>query len=879
MSSTGDPLMSDVVPAAPAAAPDASVLLLRALALPDAILEPTAGETLAAYLAAGGGAKKAVKAMADGYQGRTEMINLLAQWTDLAGGATPSTAAASSNPVAPVASSSSSGLSLITRLLQRAIVRRFDSVKADALLEQSSMQPAWLEALVQSGEWSAVFPELREKSPSSLFLRLCVGLVAEQQLDAQAAAGPLLKREVSLYDGENGSGAGGFYGGSIVTASVRASVLSDFTQFHNLVRSILLAMLDRAMGQNGSDATTVKQEDEMSAKMQHMSFDTLLGDLQRLASTSEYAYLYIQRCLSSLIASAPSDLTVLWKRVEQDVRQYVTHPPVPAVLASTSATSGVDLKNTGVFPLDLWLVGLKEEWLDVFTALHALYRTDQLSMLDVHRIYTRYQAEGERAPPVCAIRDKKFIRTLLTALFSGGDNATIMSESSGGAASARDKYIYLLAYACCVKDDRVCNIRLQKHLDAVSFSSAEFVTATAALRSGPVDRASFEATRAALTKLHDLTTTTQWGLRPNPLLRLIQQNLDVPIVAVAATMWIGAQLTDHAYYDTTYSSNVTPFFLSLLGTISNLHPLLRSTVFSLLSRTWSVSSSMEAFAGIGVKKLLLNVMVHLAHVGMVSEVIQLVAEEIPKGMDHSLVRHFVVQLLHTAAPPYSRLFLIGVLQILALPQTFTALQSMLTAYVKRESQASKTLQDPIISGAHVQSGAAAQLLAAAHVQPNTKAALRLLAAAEMSGQLPASTPSPPPVSTGQDEHATADGPSKKKLKTEEGAVKQEAPVLSKQDHLVQKLLHPAKRPPKPFQQVGTGHDASDSAVLDFCTLLRERPDLLTHSTTARGLVLREENVLMAIDDDPSMSVDTEPIPSGVLMEHIRTLDSYLALKD
>lgn len=72
-------------------------------------------------------------------------------------------------------------------------------------------------------------------------------------------------------------------------------------------------------------------------------------------------------------------------------------------------------------------------------------------------------------------------------------------------------------------------------------------------------------------------------------------------------------------------------------------------------------------------------------------------------------------------------------------------------------------------------------------------------------------------------------------------------------------------------------DGSESAVLDFCTLLHARPDLLRNSCDVRGMTLSDDGVLDE-DDTDSTSRPCPPMDDAQMHECMQTVDKYLAMR-
>jgi len=96
-----------------------------------------------------------------------------------------------------------------------------------------------------------------------------------------------------------------------------------------------------------------------------------------------------------------------------------------------------------------------------------------------------------------------------------------------------------------------------------------------------------------------------------------------------------------------------------------------------------LQTSLDDLAVIHLRRQLLSFFVHLVHCNLLSPVFQTIRSYVPR-MDHALVRSFILQLMHSVAPPYSSRFVWEMLQTLSLPAAVQALQSAPTAAMLAE---------------------------------------------------------------------------------------------------------------------------------------------------------------------------------------------------
>lgn len=70
------------------------------------------------------------------------------------------------------------------------------------------------------------------------------------------------------------------------------------------------------------------------------------------------------------------------------------------------------------------------------------------------------------------------------------------------------------------------------------------------------------------------------------------------------------------------------------------------------------------------------------------------------------------------------------------------------------------------------------------------------------------------------------------------------------------------------------HDGSETAVLDFCTLLHTDPELLRLSPAVSGLVLDDDGVVVA-DECELNEASVTPMEEAKMQQYLHTINMYV----
>jgi hypothetical protein len=164
-----------------------------------------------------------------------------------------------------------------------------------------------------------------------------------------------------------------------------------------------------------------------------------------------------------------------------------------------------------------------------------------------------------------------------------------------------------------------------------------------------------------LTKCKDQLT----GLELQKFLFDLYDATEYPVMSMVILKWLRRQLLDPEWYDDVNNfKGLFDIYLDLLNEVTLRQSLQRGEVFSLLVDLFTVETSLDALSSSEIKKKLVESWVYLLECGYVLPVLSLASNWTAKGVDLSLIRHFVVQVLNVTTSPYSDEFIHLTLQII-----------------------------------------------------------------------------------------------------------------------------------------------------------------------------------------------------------------------
>jgi negative elongation factor C/D len=134
------------------------------------------------------------------------------------------------------------------------------------------------------------------------------------------------------------------------------------------------------------------------------------------------------------------------------------------------------------------------------------------------------------------------------------------------------------------------------------------------------------------------------------------QCIKYPIVSLGVLRWVEHTLSDLTFFEEAAESS--PLFLVLLDEIAACHKLQHPFILDLLKRLIEGSYPMlEVHVQMELKRHLVGHLVQLLSCGHVLEVVNYMHRCMKtENLDHSLIRHFISEVLSIIQPPYSAEF-------------------------------------------------------------------------------------------------------------------------------------------------------------------------------------------------------------------------------
>jgi len=571
-------------------------------------------------------------------------------------------------------------------------------------------------------------------------------------------------------------------------------------------------------------------------------------------------------------------------------------------------------------------------------------------------------------PPVILLRDRELLQDIFLQLFQSDSklreppaaheiesdtafDSAIAAATSGipsspsplpsisldsiSPAQDRRKYIFLLAYASAAIDMRPCPPLTQQRrgkpkaeqdggYGAIAGAAAAATINSAPSPAQPIASSSsstIDVSRVlpcyhVFLRFHELgiSSSRDWIQRPSKLVRLLFDHVPTqPLLAAGALLWLRDVLTSQPFWESTHYTALAPYLHNLIGLITPHHPLLRHAVWSCLKDLFHFTpSAVDALSLVQHRKTLLTLMLHLLHTGFdLVAITSFVLHQVrSNGLDHALLRHFIVGLISSTAPPYSRAFVEQAMALLAEEATFKALQVMIETKVMRKGSSSATAG--MVAG--MTGGAVARLaaqvkhiLAQARIPAGTPAARRYIRQAESNGTLPAGTLKQIEEAQRKEEEAAKEAaaePSRQKSKTESGT-NAASPSEENGDSLPS--LSPIESPPPaPIQPKSLAaaasadaYDDGEESVLHFCAYLASDPDRrIRHSSDVRGFIVDAPGILVtdecettqqtlrSSDTDTGRSHDARsstrpgmpPLDETLVQHFLQTCHRYLRIR-
>lgn len=137
---------------------------LKAMAIPDAVMEPSVFGHVKRFLQAGGKLTNMINVLSDNYNATAQMVNLFAEWLIMTG-----------MEVDEVQQ-------LVEDHLKQMIIKHFDPKKADRIFSDENDEnqtPAWLTEIIGHPSWRSLIYKLAEMYPDCMMLLFTIKLISD----------------------------------------------------------------------------------------------------------------------------------------------------------------------------------------------------------------------------------------------------------------------------------------------------------------------------------------------------------------------------------------------------------------------------------------------------------------------------------------------------------------------------------------------------------------------------------------------------------------------------------------------------------------------------------------------------------------------------
>ena len=604
--------------------------LKRKLEAPDMILEPSVFSTLAQWMELGEEGEEAAKMLAKGYRGYSDMVNLVLGWFDDLG-----------------AGGRDLGSEAMFAHVKKLIRQRFSKhpEAVGDVLDGSEEPPGWLLKMLEHESWRNLLIVLAGDSKNNHI--------------------PLLDFSV------NAITAAGFH-------SEIAKVTNPSAYFAVFLRTFedLLIKIITSTASGSNDASLYDSE----------------KSFYKLCSHAQYTHFFAIEILRALEGGDTLDIE------ETPSRAGSTELLSPEVRCKcrrlrqglADSTRGDVERNSAtelLSPLNRREIGALSSKGSSFPELASLlkgamdrrgFSSDVLS-----RFYDLYNPDSNlykrsedtvpvdvKMPPVWPLRLPFVVALLTKQLFQ-----PFKSTASGAQELAGS---YLLACATTRpqrRDAEDMAVAKETHAEVLAVQEAILASLKVCNNEDTL----------SIKELHRQSQSMQL------LLGHVKKH---PSVSAGVLLWIRACYCAPKFQRSSSFTTGVITFMYLIRWIIRSHPLQREQVFFVLRQIFPLKpKSVFSTKILEVKQYLIDEMIVLMQVGYVLPVIEYMKEHATAGdIDHSLLRHFVLRLLKSAAPPFSTEFSVAVKQLLDTQSCQRALRTGVSADENRLIQAFRSTE-------------------------------------------------------------------------------------------------------------------------------------------------------------------------------------------
>jgi len=166
------------------------------------------------------------------------------------------------------------------------------------------------------------------------------------------------------------------------------------------------------------------------------------------------------------------------------------------------------------------------------------------------------------------------------------------------------------------------------------------------------------------------------------LMKLIRRH---PPISAGVLLWVRDVYQDSRFQRSSAFTTGVKTLLYLVSLCSRSHPLQKAQAFFILTQIFPMKpETVSPTKVLELKKNMINEMIIQMQLGYVLPVIDFMKQNsIAAAMDHSLLRHFVTQVLQSVLPPFSQDFINGINGLLQTPSCTRALRAGQSPVIQR----------------------------------------------------------------------------------------------------------------------------------------------------------------------------------------------------
>lgn len=312
------------------------------------------------------------------------------------------------------------------------------------------------------------------------------------------------------------------------------------------------------------------------------AYENALAELVRVVCHSEHTYLYTQALLHVICEEETGMASAACAHISQVLRMEAHDRE----------------QDTSALHIALKQSHEEQITLNLLQAMHTMISKQCLNPADITQLYQQYVSSNP--PPIELIREHFFVDMLTDSLFA--------YEGIKVHVDHRPKYVYLLAYASCVAEQKTTTGRVQ-------------------------NRHELNMTRDTIERIVNLLEKTDDLMKE---MKSLLYAIRLPVIAAGLLYYLRGNLLSEELI-----SEPEPVHFVLLDQIATTHPNLQLRVFRILCELYDRQSMMNEAAEVIMEKQrsVVDRFVHLLSVGLALPVVEKINKMFRDGqIDISLVR-------------------------------------------------------------------------------------------------------------------------------------------------------------------------------------------------------------------------------------------------